>query len=109
MRNVTDNKAFWKTVKLFLSNKITPKEKVTLIEENEIVSNDESTAQVLNTFFSNIVGSLNIPEYVTNDPFSDNICNPIITLIVKCRRHPSMFTIRKVSKETCCFFIFRSS
>ena len=51
MKYVTDNKAFWKTVKLFLSNKITPKEKVTLIEENEIVSNDESTAQVLNTFF----------------------------------------------------------
>ena len=61
-KNVTDNKAFWKTVEI-LSDKITSKEKITLIEENEIVSNDESTAQVLNTFFSNIVGSLNIPEY----------------------------------------------
>ena len=40
------------------------KGKITLIEENEIVSNDENTAQVLNNFFSNIVGSLNIPEYV---------------------------------------------
>ena len=50
-KNVTDNKAFWKTVKPFLSDKITSKEKITLIEENEIVSNDENTAQVLNTFF----------------------------------------------------------
>ena len=34
-------------------------------------------------FFSNIVGSRNIPEYVTNDPISDNISDPIIKLIVK--------------------------
>ena len=46
----------------FLSDKITSKEKITLTEENEIVSNNENTAQILNTFFSNIVGSLNIPE-----------------------------------------------
>ena len=61
-KNVTDSKAFWKTVNPFLSDKITSKEKITLIEKNEIVSNDENTAQVLNTFFSNVVGSLNIPS-----------------------------------------------
>ena len=56
---------------------------ITLIEKNEIVSNDEDTAQVLNTIFSNIVDSLNIPECVTNDPISDNISDLIIKLIVK--------------------------
>ena len=40
-------------------------------------------SQVLDTFFSNIVGSLNIPEYVTNDPISGNISDPIVKLIVK--------------------------
>ena len=98
-KNVTDNKAFWKTVKPFLSDKITSKEKITLIEENEIVSNDENTAQVLNTFFSNIVSSLNIPEYDTSDPISDNISDPIIKLIVKYRKHPSILTIGEVCKE----------
>ena len=42
-KHVTDNKAFWKTVKLFLSEKIMSKEKMTLLEENEIVSNDQKT------------------------------------------------------------------
>ena len=98
-KNVTDNKAFWKTVKPFLSDKITSKEKITLIEENEIVSNDENTAQVLNTFFSNIVGNLNTPEYATNGSISDNINNPIIKLIVKYRKHPSILTIGEVCKE----------
>ena len=62
---------------------MTSKEKIALIEENEIAPNDEDTAQVLNTFFSNIVDSLNIPEHVTNDPISNNISDPIIKLIVK--------------------------
>ena len=73
----------------------------------KIVSNDENTAQVLNTFFSNIVGSLS--EYVTNDSIPDNISDPIIKLIVKYRKHPSMLTIERKKRKTCCFFIFRSS
>ena len=88
------------------------KEKVTLTEENKFFSDDENTAQVLNTFFSNIVGSLNIPEYVTSDPISDNISHPIIKMIVKYSKHPNILTIgeiRKEKKETCCFFIFKSS
>ena len=101
-----------KTVKPFLSDKITSKEKTILIEENKIVSNDENTAEVLNTFFSNIVGSLNIPEYVTNNPISD-ISDPIIKLIVKYRKHPSILILGELykerKKETCCFFILKSS
>ena len=111
-KNFTDNKAFWKTVKTFLSDKITSKEKINLIEEAEIVSNNENTAQVLNTVFSDIAGSLNIPKYITNDPISDNISDLIIRLIVKYRKHPSILTIGEVCKErkqTCCFLIFKSS
>ena len=74
-------------------------EKITLIKEKEIVLHDENTAQVLNTFSSNILGRLNIPEYVTNDPISDNISDPIIKLIVKYRKHPSILTIGEVRKE----------
>ena len=110
---VTDNKTLWKTVKSFLSDKITCKEKITLIEENEIVSNDERTVQVLNAFFSNIVGILNIPEYVINDLISDNVSDPIIKQIVKYRKHLSILTIgevcNEIKKETYCFFIFKSS
>ena len=75
---VTDNRAFWKTVKPLHLGKIMSRAKTALIEENEIDSNDEDTAQVLNNFFSNILGCLNIPEYVTTDPISDNINKPII-------------------------------
>ena len=59
----------------------------------------KTLAEVLNTFFSNILGSLNIPECVTNDPISDNISDPSIKLIVKYRKHPSILTIGEVCKE----------
>ena len=45
-KKVTD-KTFWKTIKPFLSNKIVSREKITLIEEDEIVESDITTAQIL--------------------------------------------------------------
>ena len=94
------NKAFWKIVKPFLSDKIISKEKITSIEENQIVSNNGNTAQVLNTFFSNFVGSLSTLEYVvndvcTNDPISDNISDKWYSS----KKHSSTFNTGEVCKE----------
>ena len=46
----------------------------------------------MNIFFSKIVGTLNIP-------ISDTINDPIIKLIVKYRKQPSMLTMGEVCKE----------
>ena len=62
VKNITDNKTFWKTVKPFLSDKVTSTQKITLTENDKIVNNDNDTARVLNTFFSNIVPDLKIPD-----------------------------------------------
>ena len=45
-KKVADNKTFWKTIKRFLSNKIVSREKVTLMEEDEIVENDITQALI---------------------------------------------------------------
>ena len=39
-KNVTDDKTFSKTIKLFLSDKIVSREKITVIEEDEIVESE---------------------------------------------------------------------
>ena len=78
-KKVKDNKKLWKIVKPFVSNKCFSNNKVVnLVEEDEIISTDTEIAEVLNTFFSNIVGNLNILEYPTSDPISDNICDPVL-------------------------------
>ena len=106
-KNVTDNKTFWKTIKPFLSDKIVSREKITLIEEDEIVESDSNTGQILNTFFSNIVSNLKIAEYADCDPISDNINDPVIKSIVKYRNHPSILNIGEVcNRKQCSFFLF---
>ena len=82
-KNVTDNKTFWKTTKPFLSDKTVSREKITLIEEDESVESDSNTAQIMNTFFSNIVSNLKIAKYANCHPVSDNINDPVIKSIVK--------------------------
>ena len=45
---VVDNKLFWKTVKSVLSDNIAGKDKIHLIENNELVKSDLETGEVLN-------------------------------------------------------------
>ena len=106
-KNVTDNKTFWKTIKPFLSDKVVSREKITLIEEDEIVESDSNTAQTLNTFFSNIVSNLKIAEYTNCDPVSNSINDPVIKSIVKYRNHPSILKIAEVcNRKQCSIFSF---
>ena len=105
-KKVTDNKTFWKTIKPFLSNKIMSREKVTLIEEDEIVESDINTAQILNTSFSNIVSNLKIAEYANCDPISDNINDPVIKSTVKYRNHSSILKIGEVCNRKQCYLFF---
>ena len=54
-KNINDNKTFWKTIKLFLSDKVRSANKITLIDKEEIVVGDYNTAKVLSAFYSNIL------------------------------------------------------
>ena len=59
-KKICDNKTFWKIVKPMLSKKIKFNERITLIENDEIIKTDKWTAKVLKSFFSNIVQNLDI-------------------------------------------------
>ena len=66
---------FWKTVKPFLSDKVQKSDKITLIENGDIVSDENEIAHILNTFSSNIVSNLDIPEHSICDPAVEQIIN----------------------------------
>ena len=95
-KKMSHNKKFWKTIKPFLSDKITSTQKITLIEKEEIIMGDDNTAEVLNTFFSNIVSNLKIEGYSNCDPLANNIRDPVLKYIVKYRNHPSILVIGEV-------------
>ena len=54
-KSVVNNKLFWKNAKSFLSDKISGKDEIHLLENNELVKTDLETAEVFNNFFSNVV------------------------------------------------------
>ena len=100
VKNVTDNKTFWKTVKPFLSEKGNTFSKITLVEGDEIIYNDQNVAQKLNEFFSNTVKHLDIPNnsYIINHP--GFLKDPIAIALHKFSTHPSVIKIKESVQST---------
>ena len=93
-KKLRDNKKFWGLVKPVLSNEVVCNEKITLVEQNNIVENDKKTATVFNDFFSNIT-NLGIPQYIESEPVSQNMDDPLM----KALRAQSTDIPTKVIKE----------
>ena len=49
-----ENKKFWKTVKPLLPDKLKKHSKITLVEGEEIISEDDQVAKTFNEYFINI-------------------------------------------------------
>ena len=79
-----------------LSKKIKSNERVTLIENDEIIKTEKVTAKVLNAFFSNIAQNLDIQQYNVDDPICGNINDPLLKAIARYRNHPSIVAIKKL-------------
>ena len=54
VKSISENKMFWKTIKLFFSNKGLNMNNIMLVESSEIVREEETTANIMNNYFSNI-------------------------------------------------------
>ena len=106
MKNITDNKRFWKTVKPFLSKKIHLPERISLTEEenNSLLTNCEEVAKKLTNFFANAIKNINLPNYENCDSLAENIDDPTLKTIVKCRSHPSTLAIASEYKNRANFF-----
>ena len=94
---------FWKTVKSFLSDKAVNSLKITLVEKNEIINNEEKIAEIFNTYFTNIVSNLKIPldqdtDFARRiDPFGED--DPITFILEKYKNHPSIIAIKLFCHE----------
>ena len=105
LKNITDNKMFWSTVKPFFTDKRSQSSKITLVDGDKIVSDDQEVSDKLNSFFKNAIESLEIGEnkYLLNDTIGLN--NPIDIAIKKFEDHPSILNIKE--NVTASNFTFR--
>ena len=87
-------KKFWKTVKPLLSDKLKSNDKITLAEDDKILTQDIKVAEELN---SNLAKNLKIPEYSKTNPLAEEIANPILKSVLKYDKHPSVTAIRNLN------------
>ena len=78
LNKITDNKTFWKQMKSFFTTKGSLKH-ITLIEGEDIISDDLKVTEILNNFIASSISNLNMRGYNTPPPDStlDKICNII--------------------------------
>ena len=93
MKFVKDNKKFWIKISPLSSNKIKSKEKITLVENNEIISSDIEVANTFQNFFSSIVKNLNIQRDETHLSKATQD-NPVLACIEKFSTDPSIISIQ---------------
>ena len=60
MNSITNNREFSKTIKQFLSDKVTAQTKISLVENGKLLLNETKAAETFNNFFENVVDKLGI-------------------------------------------------
>ena len=96
IKNLSDNRKFWGTVKPLFSNKVRSNDYITLNENDLLIRNEYKIANIFNTFFVNIVPSLGIEidqQYLSN---VSNISDPVEKAIKKYQKYPSISIINEV-------------
>ena len=94
------DKKFWKTIKPLFSEKGQKNQKITIVKDNEIISEDKEVAETLNSFFQGAVDSLEIKEneYLKNPTIGMD--NPVDIALKKFECHPSILKIRETVAPT---------
>ena len=95
---MTENRTFWKTVKPFLTDKTNKTSRITLIEEERVISQDHLIAKTFNEYFINIPIK-NMPKNQEYERFDSSEGNPVTSIIKKYRNHPTTKFI-KTKKNT---------
>ena len=90
---IQTSKSFFQTFKPYFSNKYTYSEKLLLIENDEIITDDKDIATLFNKYFANITGTLDIIEWPTTTQTQTTLIDPILNKIDRYIDHPSIKTI----------------
>ena len=65
------------------------------MEGEETIENDQENAKIMNNFFSDIIKNLEIPQYNQERSICQNIKDPVVKAIIKCRNHPNIIAIKE--------------
>ena len=96
LKQIETNRSFWKIFKPMFSTKYSPAEKITLIENDNIITDDETLVEIFNEYFSNITNSLDIFSWATPEILLAE--DEISYAIRKYNNHPSIIKLKSLHK-----------
>ena len=62
IRNIRDDKEFWKTSKPLFSNKTKPSNTIILLKKDKVITDNSEISKTLNSYLTNMAKSLKVPE-----------------------------------------------
>ena len=109
VKSITDNRTFWKTVKLLFSEEVQTSSDITLVENGSLISDDFKVAEIMNDYFVNITETLGISKDVGNASPIIEDTDPVERAVRKNRSHPSIQRIRANASQTNKFDLQKTS
>ena len=100
VKDIADNTQFWRTVKPLFSDKTKSNEKITLVEDETVATQDEKSAELLNLFFSSVVENLKIPEFSDTNPLAEKFSKSTLKAILKYKNHQNIVVIRNANNDS---------
>ena len=98
LSSITDNKFFWKTVSpLSIEKNGSENNKITLAGGGKVLTDYAKIADTFNSFFGNMVNTLNIEKYLFCDTGDET--DPLLRAIKKYSKHPSILRIKQYFKN----------
>ena len=81
------------------SGKNKTQNKISLVEQNKIITNDRELAQTFNDFFKNAVTNLNLEKNTGYEENTNGITDPVELAVFKLKNHPSINRINEIVGE----------
>ena len=95
IKNVTDNRLFWKTIKPLLSDKGGNRSKITLIDKEKVVSEDQEVSNIFNNYFKETIDTAEAENHSSKKEEELDISS--YCQLEKYNDHASIISIKKVT------------
>ena len=94
LNKITDNKAFWKTMKPLFSDKGCDRSKISLIDNDKVITDDQDISNLFSSYFKEVADSIVLE---TNQNLGEDACCVVSAncFIDKYKHHPSILSIEK--------------
>ena len=101
LKRITENRTFWQTITPNFTDKPIKDERITLVEGNKVITEEEDVVKKFKDHFEKIVETLKIDHLILSDLSDD----PVLNAIESFSDHASVLKTKEARNSSDCFSI----